>query len=73
MLPKKLEQVGFKLTHWTPDELLKADDLTIQIVGRILDEEFWPPGDPEWKDFDDFEDIVLSEILEYVEEPGMVQ
>jgi hypothetical protein len=64
LLPKKLDDIGFDLANWSEQELAIADSISLEVVSKVLSETFWPPGKPEWADYDDYRHLLMEGILE---------
>ena len=64
ILPKKVETTGFKLSGWNEHQLAAADKTARSVISGVLREEFWPPGKPLSKLYDDYSVILLEGIPE---------
>lgn len=64
LLPRDTRHVGFAAANWTAEELQQADDKALEVIGRIRDEEFWPPTDPPPKFSEWAAAICLDNVLD---------
>lgn len=74
LLPKKLSDIGFDQTHWSPDELVAADELAREIIRKIRSNAYWPPAirPPQFSDdyaaicqdnaFEQFNSVEVEEV-----------
>ncbi len=46
VLPKDTTKVGALLAEWSAEDLAEADEVAIDVVRRVLQQEFWPPTYP---------------------------
>jgi len=54
LLPKSVEDTGFRIADWTDEELAAADEAARQVIREIRQGVFWPPepaANPAWDDF----------------------
>jgi hypothetical protein len=64
LLPKKLEDIGFNQTSWSPEELNAADELAREIIRKIRESSYWPPADRPPKFSDDYAAICQDNAFE---------
>ena len=64
MLPKKLDDVGFKQVDWDRAMLLTADDTARQIIRKLRQAKFWPPAERPPKFSEDLAGICQDNVFE---------
>ncbi len=64
LLPKKLSDIGFDQTNWSPDELNAADELAREIIRKIRTNAYWPPALKPPKFSDDYAAICQDNVFE---------
>ncbi len=69
VLPKKVESTGFRLSGWNEQQLGAADETARSVISGVLQQNFWPPGKPLSKLFDDYSVILLDGIPEFQSQP----
>ena len=67
-LPKDVSLIDAYFAEWTDEELDEAEKVASEIVGKVLDEQFWPmtePSHPYRRDFSAIcQDHVLDRLVE---------
>ncbi len=64
LLPKKLADVRFCAADWEESDYQEAMRTAEQVVGCVLRQEFWPPGEPMFAPGDEFAGILMIGVPE---------